>query len=588
MHPGTVRVGARFPGIAVGLLLLALLALPGLVSAATLSGSFTPLPPTIVDLTAEGTLDWAHWGLVTEWSQNHRYGMPRQINSSFVTDAYFTDGPYLLDGGTTAFSWTNGSPSRTVGTTTNGASIFGDKLPGNTPTGFQLRCLADTAPRRLKVYVATSGAQATFSASLSGASTYTDHSLNGATGPLNGVYTLSFQAGYPGQTLMVSLTSTDTSGYITLQAATLTGTDAPPEVAITAPADGAVFSAPATFSLTATASDSDGTVTNLTLLDSVTVLGRAAGGSVCSLSLTLSNLPAGACNFLAVASDSLGLSVTSFPATIYILTNGGTLLGSVGTPPATVDLTAEGTADWAHWGLTTNSSFDHKSGVVQQIPNVVPLNASPSDFNQYAGNFSAYSWIDGTPTAEAFSSTTGIFIYGTNDPPGGFQLTVPATNILRRLKVYAGLYGAQGKLTAWMSDWSAPPYCDSSLARVYDNGYAVYTLTFASANLGANLNLTWVPVVLFDANYGNVTWQAATLWQQPPPPVLQVVSPPAPNPFALSFYAEAGADYTVLFADAVDSTNWQTLTNFAGAGGNALIVDPGFGSSQRFYRVQVQ
>lgn len=559
---------------------------PRLVGGATLSGSFAGLSPgTTVDLSGEGQLDWGHWGLVTEWSYNHKYGVARQITYSFVTDAYYTDGPYLLGGGMSVFGWTNGTPTRLSANATNGASIFGDKLPGNTPTGFHLQCPADSTPRRLKVYLATSGAAATFSAGLSGASTYTDGSFIGGTGPANGVYTLDFQADSPGQTLTVDFKSTNTPGYITLQAATLVGTNAPPTAAITGPTDGTSLSAPAAFTLTAAAADSDGTVTNLTLLKSATALGQSASGT---FDMPLSNQPAGAYNFLAVATDNSGLSVTSFPVRVSVTTNGGTLVGSVGIPPTNVDLTAEGTSDWAHWGLASPSSFDHKSGVTQQIPNVVLLNASSSDLANYFDSRTAYSWSDGTPTAQAFGSTTGVFLYATNNPPAGFQLTVPATNLLRHLSLYLGLYRAQGRLDAWLSDFSALPYSDSSVLQPDSNTRAVYTLAFASANPGVDLVVTWTPTVVFDALFGNLTWQAATLWERPPQPVLHVGSPPGASPFAFSFHAEVGASYTVLFADTLGSSNWQSLTNFPGTGTDVLVVDPGVGSSVRFYRVLVQ
>ncbi len=564
-----------------------------------LSGAFTALSPgATIDLSGEGQLDWGHFGLVTEWSYNHKYGVPQQITYSFITDTNdpytytYPDGPWGLESGTTGFTWTNGTPVRSTTTTTNGVYIFGDKLAlGNIPTGFQIKCPADTSPRTLKVYIGTSGdpnplgaALTTFSASLSGVPTYTNNSLSTATGPLSGVFTLNFQADSPGQELTVDFTSNDTSAYIFLQAATLAGTDSPPTVTISGPTDGANFTAPATFSLTATAAD-DGTVTNLVLLSGSTILGQSASGL---LSVPLNNQTASTYSFVAVATDNGGLSVTSLAVRVYVTTNGGTLFGSVESPPGSVDLTGEGTNDWGHWGLNSPTNFDHKVDVTQQIPNVVLLNASAANLASYTGNLTGYSWSDGTPTAQALSTETGVFLYATNNPPAGFQLTVPAANLLRRLKVYTGLYRAQGRLDAWLSDFSALPYSDSSLSMGYANACAVYSFAFASPNPGANLVITWTPAATFDANFGNLTWQAATLRQQPSPPLLHAVPAPTPNQFALSFHAEAGANYTVLYADSLPALNWQVLTNFPGTGADAVIVDPGIGGSQRFYRVQVQ
>ena len=70
----------------------------------------------------------------------------------------FSDGPYPLDGGTTGFTWTNGTPCGLTTNTANGVFFSETSLLSNIPTGFQIQCPADTNPKRLKVYVGTSGA----------------------------------------------------------------------------------------------------------------------------------------------------------------------------------------------------------------------------------------------------------------------------------------------------------------------------------------------------------------------------------------------------------------------------------------------
>src|SRR5207237_7396969 len=57
------------------------------------------------------------------------------------------------------------------------------------------------------------------------------------------------------------------SGSVTVQAANV-----PPTVTITNPANGAVFSAPATFAVVARASDSDGSITNVQFRQGATIL----------------------------------------------------------------------------------------------------------------------------------------------------------------------------------------------------------------------------------------------------------------------------------------------------------------------------
>ena len=577
-----------------------LLTFPSILSAASLSGRFDYSPTNeIVNLSAEGKLDWGHWGFWNEWAYNHKYGVTQQITYSFITVEGYPGwpGPYVVpyverDGaGTMPVSWTGGAPTPVVEAAWDGVSVYGDKAWLGTAPGFHLECPADTSPKTLKVYVGNSLGPATFTASLAGAPTYIDTTLDGRRegegARVSAVYTLSFQADSPGQRLIVEFTSTDAKYFTTLQAATLSGPNAPPTVAVTAPANRANFSSPGTFSVTATAADNDGTVTNLTLLSGTTPVATSASGA---LSVTLSNQPPGAYDLRAVARDNGGLSITSFPIRVYVATTGGTLIGSTGIAPWYLDLTAEGTTDWAHWGLDSPASFNHKSGVAQQIPDLVLLNASAIDLTSYnEGWWTKYTWSDGTPTAEVVDSGTGVFLSVTNKPLTGFQLTVPATNRPRCLKVYVGLLFAQGQFDARLSDFSAIPYSDASVFQPDDLGDGSYTITFASPNPGANLIVTWTPAVVYNPFYADFRWQAVTLWEPPSRPVLRVIyPPPASNRFAFSFYARNGSNYTVQVLGALGSTNWQSLTNFTGTGADKLVTDHDLGPVRRFYRVLMQ
>ena len=577
-----------------------LLTFPSILSAASLSGRFAYSPSETVNLSTEGKLDWGHWGLWCEWAYNHKYGVPQQITYSFITIEGYPGwpGPYIVPdwerggAGNTPVSWTGGTPTPVVEVSSNGVSVYGDKAWLGTAPGFHLECLADTSLRTLKVYVGNASGPATFTASLPGAPTYIDTTLDGRRegegANVSAVYTLSFQADSPGQRLTVELTSTDAKYFTTLQAATLSGTNAPPTVAITTPADGTSLSSPGIFSVTATATDYDGTVTNLTLLSGTTPVATSTSGA---LSVTLSNQPPGSYDFRAVARDNGGLSTTSFPVRVYVTTGGGTLtVVSTNYSPWYLDLTAEGTTDWAHWGLDSPASFNHKSGVAPQIPDLVLLNASALDLtNYYQEWWTKYSWSDGTPTAEVVDSGTGVFLSITKNPLTGFQLTVPATNHPHCLKVYVGLLFAQGRFEARLSDFSATPYSDASIFQSDDLGDGNYAITFASPNLGANLIVTWTPAVVYNPFYADLRWQAVALWEPTSRPVLRVIyPPPAPNKFAMSFFAHTGATYTVQFGTNSASTNWQTLTNFVGTGTDKLVVDPGLGASRRFYRVGVQ
>jgi uncharacterized protein (DUF2141 family) len=82
----------------------------------------------------------------------------------------------------------------------------------------------------------------------------------------------------------------------------------PPSVSITNPADGAVFIAPASFQLSASASDSDGTVTNVQFFQGTDSLGNIATSP---FDVSVNNLQAGDYSFSAVATDNGGLTATN-------------------------------------------------------------------------------------------------------------------------------------------------------------------------------------------------------------------------------------------------------------------------------------
>src|SRR5207245_1767776 len=83
--------------------------------------------------------------------------------------------------------------------------------------------------------------------------------------------------------------------------------------------------------------------------------------------LNWTNAAAGIHWVTAVATDNLGASTTSASSEVFVYTGLGLLSGAETAPTNAIDLAAEGSADWAHWGLFSDTSFDHKAGVTQQI-----------------------------------------------------------------------------------------------------------------------------------------------------------------------------------------------------------------------------
>lgn len=558
-------------------------------TAGTLSGSFNAVATgSNVNLTAAGPLDWVHWGLYTETSVNRKDGVVPQISDFTVLDA--SNGfayVYQYTDNANGYSWSDGAPMPAVTNTTTGVWAYGVPAIGS---GFQITAPASTSLRTLKVFVGVFAAQGHFEASLSDGSApnYTEFSLiNIRNGP-GRVYTLQYAANSAGQTLRIRwtlLTTRAADGNVTLQAAALSavGANNPPLVTLTNPANYASFAAPATIDLGAKASDLDGTISKVEFFEASTKLGEA---SVSPYHYAWNNVPKGRHFLSAVATDNGGETSTSPPVEIFVYGTGGSLTGSVALPPTTLNLTTEGTADWVHWGLSSPSSSDRKSSITQKIGNLISLGTNP--VQRFADNHTAFSWSDGTPTTNASNTPTGVFVTGVTN---GFQFTLPADTTPRRLKVYAGCYAAQATFEAFLGDFSAPPYLNTTtLSNFFGSSSAVFTLDYTAASAGQTLTVIVRSAKLFDLDYGNVTLASATLQGGPPEPLpVHILNPTrVGNDFIFSFASQTGRTYSIQYTPSLNPIDWQPLTSVPGTGATVSITNQNVTATQRFYRVETQ
>jgi len=145
----------------------------------------------------------------------------------------------------------------------------------------------------------------------------------------------------------VTATATDANGYTSSAylPITVNGPNALPSVSMTAPANGASFTAPATISLTATAGDTDGTITKVEFLQNGTVLGVT---NSTPYGMIWSNVGAGSYTLSARATDNRSGVTTSVPVTVNVgaPNNAPTVTltspadGSTFSAPATIALSA--------------------------------------------------------------------------------------------------------------------------------------------------------------------------------------------------------------------------------------------------------
>jgi hypothetical protein len=164
-----------------------------------------------------------------------------------------------------------------------------------------------------------------------------------------------------------------------------------------------------------------------------------------------------------------------------------------------VDLTNEGTLDWAHWGYGGANGFDHKA------TGTALTDASATVTKVAIGSVTATAtWSDGTPHQSATNVGTGVGVQA----PGVLQLTIPAGVQPRTLRLYCGNKNSTARLDVALGDGSAPAYSDTQTA----SGAALhleYTITFNAASDGQTLNVSWTDVN--DSGGGFAMLMSATL-----------------------------------------------------------------------------
>ncbi len=229
------------------------------------------------------------------------------------------------------------------------------------------------------------------------------------------------------------------------------------------------------------------------------------------LASTISSLVGGA---LAPATAAPGVSTITLPTlpattrTPAIAPGGGYLSGALAPSPSQANLTTlanTNSSDWAHWGLTSPTDFNHRATGNSQISTYTLIGGA--QVGRYDAANVAYSWSDGQPTASVSNVTCGIYVRGAGN---GFSLTLPADTTTRTLTVYVGAYRAQAVFTASLSDDSASQYTDSSLGATTGEIDATYTITYQAASANQQLTIMFSMQTSYVSD-GYIALQAATL-----------------------------------------------------------------------------
>lgn len=160
------------------------------------------------------------------------------------------------------------------------------------------------------------------------------------------------------------------------------------------------------------------------------------------------------------------------PTTVFTLTHAAA--------PATVDLTAEGTVDWAYWGANGSSSSTRKAGTSQiSLLTVVYLTTGAMG----SGFGTTFSWTDATDGAG--SSDGYLYVTGTEGAKESF--TVPSGPTKRTLVVFVGGSSIRGRLTAKLGGLTQS---DASYDENNGSFAAKYTVEYATP-AASQLQIEW-------------------------------------------------------------------------------------------------
>jgi regulation of enolase protein 1 (concanavalin A-like superfamily) len=198
----------------------------------------------------------------------------------------------------------------------------------------------------------------------------------------------------PAGTYSLTARATDDDGATTTSAArsiTVTGTNQPPSVALTAPGNGATFTAPANITISATASDTDGTIARVEFYQGSTLI---AADTTSPYSITWSNVPAGTYSLTARATDNGGATTTSAARSITV------------------------TAAPVQRSVVFSPSPDHNTLVNSYLFEVFPPGADTRTATPIASqNLGKPAPVNGEITADVTTTINGL-------APGNYQATV--------------------------------------------------------------------------------------------------------------------------------------------------------------------
>jgi len=187
----------------------------------------------------------------------------------------------------------------------------------------------------------------------------------------------------------------------------------------------------------------------------------------------------------------------------------------VTTAPAMVDLEAEGTLAWQHWGKGDENSRNEKSTAKGAIPTWTVSNTG--DVRTFDDFLTTFRWTNGSPNATESGTQRGVYAKFDGPPSSKPKLTLAFKVGVerRRLVIYAGTYRSKGHFAVTLSSPGSMKTVfqdiDSASDLVNDKAYGRFAIDYRGAAPMADLVVTWEIATSYDDNNANITLCAATM-----------------------------------------------------------------------------
>ena len=225
--------------------------------------------------------------------------------------------------------------------------------------------------------------------------------------------------------------------------------------------------------------------------------------TVASVSLT-GVVTANAVGTAVITANTVDGGKTATCAVTVTSAGAGVLSGSLSTASGNYNLTTAGTGDWMNWGRgSTYANVDRKSGGTL-INSVTNVGTGEAHGGWTDPKFST-SWTNGSPTASATNDQGYIWSNGALN--SGLSFTVKTDGTAQTLYVLCGLNGVAAKLTAHLSDNSAPDYVNTQSSA--GSGATLYIINFQTQSANQTLTITLLKTSNVTGTNGSVDLKAA-------------------------------------------------------------------------------